>query len=151
MRKKGFALIEVLLSIMLIGILIATICSINLSAAKIKAMSRKKDEAFNIARGVCEMFKSERREFKEDDYKTLYKPVNSIDEIESIEGIFKNEVESCNSLNIATAKNKKYVVMINLSKKIAAGITKGSTPNIDILNVQVYIMGENTITMTAVR
>lgn len=151
MRKKGFALIEVLISIVLIGILIATICSINLSAAKIKAMSRKKDEAFNLARGVCEMFKSERREFKEDDYKTLYKPVNSIDDIESIEGILKNEVESCNSLNIAATKNKKYVVMIILSKKIATGITKGSAPNIDILNVQVYIMGENIITMTAVR
>lgn len=149
--NKGFVLVEVLISMMLIGIFIVTICSMNLSIAKIKVMSKKRDEAFNIARGFCEMFKSETGEFLEEDYKTLYRPVERLEEVESIQDIIKNGAGAYNSLDLALEKNTKYVVMINLSKGIGKEITKGSAPNIDILKVKVYINGEDIITMTETR
>lgn len=149
--KKGFLLVEALISLMLIGILIVTVCSINLTAAKIKSVSKKKDEAFNTARGICEMYKSERGEFKDGDYKTLYKPINSIDEITSIDDIIKNGTGAYSSLDSAVLNNKKYVVMINLAKKSGRSITKGSIPNIDVLKVKVYVVGKDIITMTEAR
>lgn len=149
--KGGFILIEVILSLALIAIFVGTICSITLSAARIKAISEKKDDAFNIARGICEMFKSETGEFLDADYRTLYKPIDNLSEIDSIEDIMKNGIESYNSLNLAVEKNRKYVLMLNLSKKTGTGITKGNTPDIDILKVKVYIIGRDIVTMTEAR
>lgn len=148
---KGFVLIEVMLGMLLIGIFVVTIFSINLTAAKIKTLSSKREEAFNIARGLCEVFKGEALEFTDEDCKTLYKPVEGLDEIESIRAIFNSETGVYNSLSLAIKENKKYVLMVNLSKGTATGVTKGNNPYINILRVKVYIMGEDVITMTETR
>jgi prepilin-type N-terminal cleavage/methylation domain-containing protein len=57
--KKGFTLIEVVVCIMLLCILLVPIFGLSSLAYNVNTSAKLKDEEFNIARGVCEKFRSE--------------------------------------------------------------------------------------------
>lgn len=146
-NKKGFVFIEIIISIMAISMLVVVICSINIMVLRINVMNKKSGEAFNIARGVCELFKAENNEFSDDELSTLYIPVQSLDDIESIDEIFKNINMFPKSLNSAVEGKKKYVLMLNLSKKQGKAIIKGNIPYIYVLTIKFYTNGEYILTM----
>lgn len=150
-NKKGLTLIGLLVSMMLIVMFIVVICSINIMALRIKVITKKKDEAFNIARGICELFRLEDYEYCDEDLKTLYISVESLDDIESIIGVFKNESMQKNTLSSVIEENKRYVIMLNLSKKQGVAIEKGYIPSTYVLMVKIYIMGEYITTMIQAR
>jgi prepilin-type N-terminal cleavage/methylation domain-containing protein len=57
--KKGFTLIEVVVSLMIISIFLAVIINENSSVFSANAFTKNRDVEYNLARGICEKFKSE--------------------------------------------------------------------------------------------
>jgi prepilin-type N-terminal cleavage/methylation domain-containing protein len=57
--KKGFTLIEVVVSLLIISIFLVVIFNENSSVFSTNAFTKNKDVEYNLARGICEKFRSE--------------------------------------------------------------------------------------------
>jgi prepilin-type N-terminal cleavage/methylation domain-containing protein len=139
--KKGFSLIETVVSAALIAILIVAISALNLTNIKTYYINSDKDESFNIARGICEMFKSEEEVIP---HKCVVSYINHIDDIsDNISDIVQAEH---NLVNI----NFEQISNNNLGKKRYALIIETSVNNqLNVLRVTVISMNEfnNTLNL----
>lgn len=112
--KKGFSMIEIIVGIMLLVMLIVPIYGMNSACFRTNNSSRYKDEEFNIARAVCEKFKSELGAV-ENKWTVLYAdnpmdlPINITETVQNsiYYNIVSSELIKSNNLN-----NKKYAVII---------------------------------------
>lgn len=90
--KKGFTLIEVIIAISMIALLILVISGLSSMSIKMNQETNKMDESFNIARSICEMYKS-----NADNYSiigteiNIYKYINNLSDINSINNLITNK------------------------------------------------------------
>lgn len=108
--KKGFTLVEVVVSIAIIAILILSIASLNMSSIRTNKMVRQKDNAYNIAKAICEMYKSDNDCSYVPGSTTVH--INSIDDIKDINTLITSP---------DTDASKKYIVLIEFTQTDAAG------------------------------
>lgn len=136
--KKGFTLIETIVSMMLISLLILLACCMNLFALKLFKMTRKNDDAFNIARGACEMFKKEELSL-EGDLLNIYIALNEVGEIESLNEALGPGFIKFDTLDAAFCGcNKKYILELDIYIKQGTSINGASMPNMKILRASIY-------------
>lgn len=120
-KSSGFTLIEIIISIALIAMLAVGIASINTLSIKLGAKGRKKDIAYNIARSICELYKSDGTLYSlaASDI-NVYKYINSMDDITSIEHLILNSdgvySEEDREQIINEGGNEGYTVIIKIRK-----------------------------------
>lgn len=136
--KKGFTIIETIISIMLISLLILLVCCMNLFSLKLFKMTRNNDNAFNIARGVCEMFKKEELSLYGDSL-NIYITLNDVGEIESLNEVLGSGFIKFDTLDSAFCScNKKYILELDIYIKQGTSINGAIMPNIKILRTSIY-------------
>lgn len=134
--KKGFTLIETIISMMLISLLILLICCINLYALKLNKAARKNDNAFNIARGVCEMFKKEELSISS---LNIYVTLDDVEEIGSLNDVLAPGFIKFYNLDSAFYScSKKYILELDICIKQGTSINGEAMPNQCILKASVY-------------
>jgi prepilin-type N-terminal cleavage/methylation domain-containing protein len=113
--KKGFTLLEVVICIMILCILIIPLYGLSSMAVNTNCMTIAKDEEFNIARGVCEKFISEKG-LTANNTLVIYTssiedlPYNITDTINSCIYVGNIEYDFLLRNNI---DNKKYAIILN--------------------------------------
>lgn len=107
--RKGFTLIETIIISSIISIIFICVCNLHIRAIDISRSTKERDEAFNIARSVCEIYKSRYVEIS-NDYTAFY--VNDV--YETYEGFLNSLMEgiSNNDLNSLADKNYKKKDMV---------------------------------------
>lgn len=143
--RKGLTLIEIVVSAALISIVIIAISALNLTNIKTNNINKENDEAFNIARSVCEMFKSECELVPN---KSVVAYIDRLDDInDSISGMILIEPDLRN-------KDFEQIMNSNLNKKKYALLIETSLNNqFNVLKVTVISMNElrNTIDLIVVK
>lgn len=148
--KRGFTLIETIISIGLITMLIIAVSSVNMMSVKMNASTRGRDSAFNIARGICEVFRSEDEIYEEYNVR-VYKYIDDINEISNIKYLFENRDGNASDDSTAIGGNtKRYTVFIELEKSIINGGELSSSPRFKKLKVKVVERGREKSPVTLV-
>lgn len=119
-NKKGFTLIEAAAAAAVISSILISICNLYIRNINIYKMSEEKDTAFNIARTVCEIYKSESKNIN-NEFTALY--VNDIEEIPTDLNMLVNKSTSISKDDIDTVinlnfQNKSYGVIVKEFKGI---------------------------------
>jgi prepilin-type N-terminal cleavage/methylation domain-containing protein len=143
--RKGFTLIEIVVSAALISIVIIAISALNLINIKTSIISYEKDEAFNIARGVCEMFKCEGEVMPQ---KNVVAYINHLGDIQNnVSYIVNTEPEIVN-------KDFEQIKSNNLGKdRFALLIETSVQQGFNILKVTVISMNEfyNAVSLLVIK
>lgn len=146
--KRGFTLIETVISLALVAILIVVVSGVNMMSIRVNSITRGRDSAFNTARGICEIFRSEDEVYEEYD-KWVFKYINDAGEIESIKWIFNNrDGISENGKLAAGGSDKRYTVLVKLEKSSINGAL--TAPTFKILRVKVVEKGREKSPVTLV-
>ncbi|SKA81831.1 hypothetical protein SAMN05443428_104123 [Caloramator quimbayensis] len=102
--RKGFMLIETVIISSVISIILICVTNLHIRAIEINRITKERDEAFNIARSVCEIYKG-RNVVIPNDYTAFY--VNDV--YETYEEFLNSPMEgvSNNDLDFFIDKNYK--------------------------------------------
>lgn len=144
--KKGFTIVEVIISIAILAILILVIGNSNITTFKINGRVRKRDKLFNTAKGICELYKAWNIDAYDGSYKKVYYNYNDIYDIEGLEYLFLNGDMEYKS------DGNRYTLLLELSRLPIAGDIGESSIDINLLKVTVYDnqKGDN-IVLTEIR
>lgn len=135
--KRGFTLIETVISLALVAILIVAVSGVNMMSIRVNSKTRGRDSAFNTARGICEIFRSENEVYEEYGI-WVYKYIDDIGEIGSIKWIFQNRDGTAAGEELtATGGNKRYTVFLRLERGSLNG-GGAQSPGFKILRVKVF-------------
>lgn len=152
--KKGFTLVEVIVSIALLAILLISVSFLNLMSIRMNIEARQRDKVFYIAKGICEMYRAEDIRFTEDLYKSVYKGIDDLSEVTGIVDILKNNDGIYNDGdNIVPVVEKKYIVLLSLQKGISNSNNGLADTSLNILRVKVLEVGkiQSSVTLTYVK
>jgi prepilin-type N-terminal cleavage/methylation domain-containing protein len=124
--KKGFTLIEVIISIALVCILILAIAGLSVMSAKTAQTAKERDEVFNIARSICEIYKSNSSFYSSPGSEVnIYKYINNVSDIEGINSLINNRdgyySESNFNQIINANQTFKYTLILKI-KRISSDI-----------------------------
>lgn len=119
--KKGFTLIEVIVAIAAIVLLILAISGLTGISLRMNGKTSNMDESFNIARSICEMYKSEDNILKGTETElNIYKYINGLSDIQSIEGIVESRDGSLREGNYdeihTGSSDLKYTLILKFKK-----------------------------------
>lgn len=138
--KKGFTLIEVIITIAMISLLILSISCLTSLSIKINLKADRRDEIFNIARSVCEIYKSDSNYYSNIGTDiNIYKYVNSLTDIQSINNLILNKngnyIEPNYNEIINDGKVYKYTLILKIKRILNTG-------NMEMLCIEVIRNGE---------
>jgi prepilin-type N-terminal cleavage/methylation domain-containing protein len=133
--KNGFTLIETIIAISMISLLILAIYSLTSLSIKMNLEANRKDEIFNIARSICEIYKSNNDNYSNSENEiNIYKYVNSLSGIQSINNLILNKDGYYNESNynkILNSNNGFKFTLILKIKKIS------TVENMELLYIEV--------------
>lgn len=121
--KKGFTLIETIIAIAMISFLILAISGLTSLSIKMNLEANRKDEIFNIARSICEIYKSNMDNYSSDGTEiNIYKYVNNLSDIQSINNLILNKDGNYNESNYNNIINSnngfKYTLILKIKKTL---------------------------------
>jgi prepilin-type N-terminal cleavage/methylation domain-containing protein len=121
--KKGFTLVEVIISIALIAILVLSISSLNAMSFKTNKMVRQRDNAYNIAKAICEAYKADKHSYSLSTTKA-YANIESLNDIDitNVDNMVSGMTE-CNGVAddaVPVDTSKKYNVIIEFENTTAS-------------------------------
>lgn len=119
--KKGFTLIEVIVAIAMISLLILAITGLTSMSIKMNLEANKRDESFNVARSICEIYKSSSDTYSSVETEVnIYKYINSLSEVQSINHIIENKDGYYNEANYNEVINGnncfKYTLILKIKR-----------------------------------
>jgi prepilin-type N-terminal cleavage/methylation domain-containing protein len=152
--RRGFTLIEVVVSAALISILILAISSSNLMSVKINRITRVRDGAFNLARGICEMYKVQ--DISDSYYNSgaVFKYINSSEEIEHLKALFDNSDGVYTGQELSTSsRSEGYIVILEPVRIYPPIVSSYPVPELITLRVTVRENGghESFVSLTQIR
>lgn len=90
--KKGFTLIEAIITVAMVSLLILAISGLTSMSIRTNIKASKRDESFNIARGICEIYKANTDNYSVAETEiSIYKYINSLLDIQSINEIIRSK------------------------------------------------------------
>lgn len=121
--KKGFTLIEVIIAVLIISLMILSISGLVSMSLKMNSEADKMSESFNIARSICEMYKSNTDTYSNPGTEiNIYKYINTLWDIQSINDLIINKngdyIEADFNEIINGSSGFKYTLILKI-KKIA--------------------------------
>lgn len=119
--KKGFTLIEVIVAIAAAALLILAISGLTGISLRMNRETSVSDEGFNIARSICEMYKSEDDMYSgTGDEIYVFKYINNLSDIHSVKGIIQNKDGDFYEGNyediITEGSDFKYTLILKIKK-----------------------------------
>lgn len=119
--KKGFTLIEIIISIALISLLILSISGLISISIKMNLEADKRDKCFNIAGSICEIYKAASDTYSNSGTEiSIYKYINDLSDFQSINNVIQNkdgEYTESNFTEIINNSNGfKYTLILKIKK-----------------------------------
>lgn len=119
--KKGFTLIEVIVAIAAIAMIILAISGLTSISIKMNREADRRDESFNIARSLCEIYKSDSTFYSSAGTEiNIYKYINSLSDVESINSIIQSKngewCESNYEEIISNNSGFKYTLILKIKR-----------------------------------
>lgn len=126
--KRGFTLIEMVVSTALILIIVTVISSLNIININMNRVTTQKDEQLNIVRAVCEKFKCETGEVTDKNVViyvdgVLDMPYSITNTLSVQPNILIVDLEKLKSDN---SQNKKYALLIQSSNNEGLNVIKAT-------------------------
>ncbi len=119
--KKGFTLIEIIVAVAAIALMILAISGLTGISIRMNKEALKKDESFNLARSICELYKSDDCIYSGTEAElNIYKYVNSLSDVLSINSIVENKDGNFNEGNygeiIAEGREFDYTLILKFKR-----------------------------------
>lgn len=152
--RRGFTLIEVIISVALVAILILTVSSMNLFSVRTNRSTRGRDGAFNLARGLCELYKVQELEDSLYNHGAVFKYLSSIEDIENINDIFEDSegIYTGQEL-IVPSRSEGYVAVLEAVRVYAPPASSYPVP--EVISLRVTVRENRTrgtiVSLTSVR
>lgn len=115
--KKGFTLIETIVSIGLVAMLVVVLSGLNLMSIKVNYQTKSRDGSFNLARGICEVFKSENGIYGRSEAVRIFKYIDDVSEIKNIGEIIINADGSFEEISLCyISDSKRFTAFIEIEE-----------------------------------